>query len=83
MTKRFFEIVRQVTNAMGASVDIEFYDGYPATVNDAEWAAELKKSINKIYGEEATPELLPSLAGEDFSRFLQAYPGVYYWLERL
>ena len=78
--KRFFEIVEQVTSAMGASVDIEFYDGYPATVNDAEWAAELKKSINKIYGEEATPELLPSLAGEDFSRFLQAYPGVYYWL---
>lgn len=78
--KRFFEIVEQVTSAMGAAVAIEFYDGYPATVNDSEWAAQLKKSINNIYGEEATPALLPSLAGEDFSRFLKEYPGVYYWL---
>ncbi len=78
--KRFFEIVEQVTSAMGADVEIEFYDGYPATVNDIEWAAQLKKSINNIYGEESTPALLPSLAGEDFSRFLKEYPGVYYWL---
>lgn len=78
--KRFFEIVEQVTAAMGASVEIEFYDGYPATVNDTEWAAQLKKSITNLYGEAAAPALLPSLAGEDFSRFLQQYPGVYYWL---
>lgn len=78
--KRFFEIVEQVTAALGAEADIEFYDGYPATVNDTEWAAQLKKSLNKLYGEEATPALLPSLAGEDFSRFLLEYPGVYYWL---
>lgn len=78
--KRFFEIVEQITSAMGAVVEIEFYDGYPATVNDIEWAAQLKKSINNLYGEEATPALLPSLAGEDFSRFLKKYPGVYYWL---
>lgn len=78
--KRFFEIVEQVTSAMGAAVEIEFYDGYPATVNDIEWAAQLKKSINNLYGEESTPALLPSLAGEDFSRFLKEYPGVYYWL---
>lgn len=78
--KRFFEIVEQVTAAMGAAVEIEFYDGYPATVNDIEWAAQLKKSINNLYGEESTPALLPSLAGEDFSRFLKEYPGVYYWL---
>ena len=78
--KRFFEIVEQVTAAMGAAVEIEFYDGYPATVNDIEWAAQLKKSINNLYGEESTPALLPSLAGEDFSRFLKEYPGAYYWL---
>lgn len=78
--QRFFEIVEQVTSAMGAAVEIEFYDGYPATVNDIEWAAQLKKSINNLYGEESTPALLPSLAGEDFSRFLKEYPGVYYWL---
>lgn len=80
LKKRFFEIVNQITSAMGAEVEIDFYDGYPATVNDLKWATQLKRSINSIYGEEATPSLVPSLAGEDFSRFLQKYPGVYYWL---
>lgn len=80
LKKRFFEVVNQITAAMGAEAEIDFYDGYPATVNDLKWAAQLKHSINNIYGEDATPSLVPSLAGEDFSRFLQEYPGVYYWL---
>lgn len=80
LKKRFFEVVEQITSAMGATADIDFYDGYPVTINDAEWAAQLKTSINNLYGEEATPELMPSLAGEDFGLFLEEYPGVYYWL---
>ncbi|WP_411844270.1 M20 metallopeptidase family protein [Salinicoccus sp. HZC-1] len=78
--ERFFEIVQNVTSAMGAEVDIEFYDGYPATVNTEKWADQLHETVFKLYGEKALPKVNPSLAGEDFSRFLQNYPGVYYWL---
>lgn len=78
--ERFFNIVEQVTSAMGADVEIEFYDGYPATVNSERWADELYKTVTGLYGEDAAPKVNPSLAGEDFSRFLQQYPGVYYWL---
>lgn len=80
MKKRFFEVVENVVASMGAECEIIFDDGYPATVNDAHWASELRKSIVNLYGEAAVPSLQPSLAGEDFSRFLQKYPGVYYWL---
>lgn len=80
MKKRFFEVVEKVVASMGAECEIIFDDGYPATVNDAHWASELRKSIVNLYGEAAVPSLQPSLAGEDFSRFLQKYPGVYYWL---
>lgn len=80
MKKRFFEVVENVVASMGAECEIIFDDGYPATVNDAHWASELRKSIVNLYGEAAVPALQPSLAGEDFSRFLQKYPGVYYWL---
>lgn len=80
MKKRFFEVVENVVTSMGAECEIIFDDGYPATVNDAHWASELRKSIVNVYGEESVPALQPSLAGEDFSRFLQKYPGVYYWL---
>lgn len=65
---------------MGAECEIIFDDGYPATVNDERWASALRQSLVKLYGESAVPSLQPSLAGEDFSRFLQKYPGVYYWL---
>lgn len=77
---RFFTIVENVASAMGAEVEIEFLDGYPATVNNEEWADQIYQTVTTLYGEEAAPSLQPSLAGEDFSRFLLRYPGVYYWL---
>ena len=80
MKKRFFEVVENVVHSMGAECEIIFDDGYPATVNDERWASALRQSLVKLYGESAVPSLQPSLAGEDFSRFLQKYPGVYYWL---
>nr|WP_072707413.1 M20 family metallopeptidase [Salinicoccus alkaliphilus] len=78
--ERFHKIVDNVTEAMGASVEIEYLDGYPATVNSGKWAEHMHGTISKLYGEEALPDLRPSLAGEDFGRFLLKYPGVYYWL---
>ena len=77
---RFHTIVENVAAAMGAEVEIEYLDGYPATVNDSEWADQIRSTVVSMHGEDAAPELQPSLAGEDFSRFLQKYPGVYYWL---
>lgn len=78
--ERFHSIVENVTEAMGASVEIEYLDGYPATVNDPEWSMQLHQTISELYGTETLPTLNPSLAGEDFGRFLLKYPGVYYWL---
>lgn len=77
---RFFTIVENVARAMDAEVEIEFLDGYPATINNEEWADQIYQTVTTLYGEEAAPSLQPSLAGEDFSRFLLRYPGVYYWL---
>lgn len=78
--ERLFHIVEKVTEAMGAEVEIHFDDGYPATVNTKKWADQLYDTVDKLYGEKALPKMNPSLAGEDFSRFLKNYPGVYYWL---
>ena len=78
--ERLFHIVEKVTEAMGAEVEILFDDGYPATVNTKKWADQLYDTVDKLYGEKALPKMNPSLAGEDFSRFLKNYPGVYYWL---
>lgn len=76
----FHEIVNGVATSMGAEADIQYFDGYPATVNTPRWAHRVRKTAEKLYGEKSLPKVTPSLGGEDFGRFLIKYPGVYYWL---
>ncbi|MGD6775696.1 MULTISPECIES: M20 metallopeptidase family protein [Bacillaceae] len=79
--KRFHEVVEHAAKAMGATADIEYIDGYEATINTPEWAEVVKETANKLLGSEnATPTVDPSLGGEDFSRFLNRYPGAFFWL---
>ncbi|TMU84276.1 amidohydrolase [Bacillus sp. BHET2] len=77
---RFYSIVEGVGKSFDAHMEIDYLDGYPATVNSPQWADEVKLAAQKVLGEHATPVVSPSLGGEDFSRFLQKYPGAFYWL---
>ena len=78
--ERFHTIVRGVAGSMEASARIKYMDGYPATVNTPEWADRVRKTAQDLLGEDATPEIEPSLGGEDFGRFLLEYPGAYFRL---
>ena len=78
--ERFHSIVRGVAEAMEAEAQIRYWDGYPATVNTPEWAARVRKTAQDLLGTDATPEIDPSLGGEDFGRFLLEYPGAYFRL---
>ncbi|HJQ28368.1 MAG TPA: M20 family metallopeptidase [Rubrobacter sp.] len=77
---RFHSIVRGVAEAMEATAHIKYWDGYPATVNTPEWAERLRKTAQDLLGTDATPEIEPSMGGEDFGRFLLEYPGAYFRL---
>ncbi|WP_034764498.1 M20 metallopeptidase family protein [Rossellomorea vietnamensis] len=77
---RFYSIIEGVGKSFDAHMTIDYLDGYPATVNSPEWADEVRNAAQKVLGENATPTVSPSLGGEDFSRFLQKYPGAFYWL---
>jgi metal-dependent amidase/aminoacylase/carboxypeptidase family protein len=78
--ERFHTIVRGVAGSMEASARIKYLDGYPATVNTPEWAERVRKTVQDLLGDDATPEIEPSLGGEDFGRFLLEYPGAYFRL---
>jgi amidohydrolase len=78
--ERFHAIVRGVAESMEASANIKYLDGYPATVNTPEWADRVRKTAQDVLGQDATPEIEPSLGGEDFGRFLLDYPGAYFRL---
>ncbi|WP_044338424.1 M20 metallopeptidase family protein [Rossellomorea aquimaris] len=77
---RFHSIIEGIGKSFGANMAIDYLDGYPATINTPQWADEVRNAAQKVLGEHSTPVVSPSLGGEDFSRFLQKYPGAFYWL---
>lgn len=80
LKKRFFDITNQVAKSFDNEADIDYIDGYPATINTPKWAQIVCRSAQELFGEDATPEVEPSLASEDFSRFLEEIPGAFIWL---
>ncbi|MBT2582152.1 M20 family metallopeptidase [Planococcus sp. ISL-109] len=80
LKKRFREVVKGAVEMMGGTCEIDYSDGYPATVNTKRWAEVIRESAKSTLGDEGVPEVIGSMAGEDFGRFLKKYEGVYYWL---
>ncbi|MBU8567547.1 amidohydrolase [Virgibacillus pantothenticus] len=78
LKERFFKIINQIAEAFDVKADIIYQDGYPATINNPKWAAVARQTAKQINAD--TPEVNPSLAGEDFSRFLEKFPGAFIWL---
>ncbi|WP_377888854.1 M20 family metallopeptidase [Alkalihalobacillus sp. R86527] len=80
MKERFHEIIESSSSSMGGEAEIEYVEGYPATVNHERWAKRVRETVRRHHGEEAVPSVNPSLGGEDFSRYLKQYPGAFFWL---
>ena len=80
LKKRFFEITNHVAEMYNNEVVIEYLDGYSATINTPKWARLVRETAQSLFGKEATPDVQPSLAAEDFSRFLEEIPGAFFWL---
>jgi len=79
--RRVREIVAGIAGSLGASAEIEYKHGYPATVNsprESEFAARVGERIfgkgNVLRDED------PTMGGEDFSYMLLERPGAYVWL---
>ena len=76
--KRIREIAAAVASGLGASAQLEYMRGYPATVNtpkEAEFAARVGE---RIFGREnVVREFDATMGGEDFAYMLQARPGAY------
>lgn len=80
LKERFFVITNHVAEMYNNEVEVEYLDGYSATVNTPKWAQLVRETAQSLFGDDATPEVQPSLAAEDFSRFLEEIPGAFFWL---
>src|ERR1017187_3416073 len=79
--QRVREIIDGVAKAMGGTAEIEYWRGYPATVNTEREALLAAKVGEKIFGKDnVQTDGEPTMGGEDFSYMLQARPGAYAWL---
>ena len=73
-------ILRGVTEAHGASFTFEYLEGYDAVVNDAAVAEIVAGAARADLGDESVVEVAPIMGGEDFSAYLKAAPGAFFFV---
>jgi amidohydrolase len=79
--KRIEEIIAGVCQSHGATYELDYWQLYPPTINDARMA-ELVRSV-AIEVVETPAGVVPecqTMGGEDMSFFLQEVPGCYFFL---
>ena len=79
--RRVKEIAAKTAEALGASAEVDYRRGYPATVNSAR-EAEFAASVGRrIFGaQNVDTEHEPTMGGEDFAYMLLERPGAYVFL---
>jgi amidohydrolase len=80
LIERLRTIVEQTAKMFRASVDFEFLDTYPPTVNDPVMADFVAEVAAEVVGKENVTRDLVSMGGEDMSYFLQEVPGCFFFL---
>jgi hippurate hydrolase len=72
------EAAHGVESASGAKVMVQYHRYYPATINDAEAAAQALEIAGTVAQAQSAPE--PAFTSEDFAFMLQRCKGAYLWL---
>jgi amidohydrolase len=77
--RRIGEICAGIAAAHGATAEVDYNQAVPVTVNDeseARFAAEVAREV----AGDVDDDVQPVMAGEDFSRMLQARPGAFIFI---
>lgn len=78
---RLAEIVAGQAASYGVEAELEYEEGYPSTVNDADKMAFAAEVAQEIAGADAiNREATPIMGAEDFSYMLEARPGAFLML---
>lgn len=76
--KYFNEIIDHVTRTYGATYELDYNEGYPASFNTENEAEIVKKVLREINGLNVI-EPSPIMASDDFAYYVQKVPGVYFF----
>lgn len=78
--ERIEKIVKSITEAYGASYTFTYEYGYRPVVNEEVVTRHVESTALKLLGKECVVRLQPTMAGEDFSAFLQKAPGTFFFI---
>ncbi len=80
VASRLERIVNKMANAFGAQMKFGYEAGNPSLVNNPACAQVAADAVTEVLGPEALYQYEGTLAGEDFSEYLQHVPGVFVFL---
>jgi hippurate hydrolase len=83
MAKAHIKLISEsIAAAHGCSVEVEFEDLNPPTINHYDQAATVQEIAKEEVGEDLVGDfgILPAMASEDFSRYLERVPGCYLFI---
>jgi amidohydrolase len=72
--------VNGIAESAGAEADLRIVRGNPITWNDPELTARMVESLERVAGREQVVRALPWTGAEDFARYQERVPGLYFWL---
>jgi amidohydrolase len=73
-------IAEQYATAGGATATVTIVKGFPPTANDPRWFGRGVTALRNTLGATNVLESAPSMPAEDFSRFLERVPGMFFFL---
>lgn len=72
------KIIRGITEPYGATYELDYYLGYPVTVNDPGVTETVRKAAISVLGaDKVRVAARASMGGEDYAYFLNKVPGTY------
>jgi amidohydrolase len=77
---RIERIVQGVTEAFGATYELDYTRTYPATINDEAMTHLVQGAIRRVIGEDQLITDERSMGGEDMAYFQQKVPGCYFFV---
>ena len=77
---RLNKVIKGVCDSMGATYKMDYWKGYPPTINDSFMAEVVKKCASEVVGKEHVIEPEPTMGGEDMAYFLERSKGCYFFL---
>lgn len=76
--ERIKELTKKISEAHGATAEVNYVRGYPSLYNHPEETNLIKNIFIEKFGEETIEETEPRMPGEDFSYFMLEKPGSFF-----